>query len=54
VGADEGLPEASVIACDNLVTLPKSMLDPNPVGHLSPEKRAALDQAIRYALGVQY
>ena len=54
VGADEGLPEASVVTCDNLVTLPKSMFDPSPVGHLSLEKRVALDQAIRYSLGVQY
>jgi hypothetical protein len=30
------------------------MLDPSLVGHLNLEKRTALDQAIRYALGVQY
>ena len=54
VGADEGLPEASVITCDNLVTLPKSMFDPSPVGHLNLERRAALDQAFRCALEIQH
>jgi mRNA interferase MazF len=54
VGTDEGLPEASVISCDNVVTVPKSMLVENPVGYLDFEKRAALDRALRYALYIQY
>jgi mRNA interferase MazF len=54
VGADEGLPDASVITCDNIVTLPKAMLTEDAVGHLGLEKRAALDQALRYALDIQY
>jgi mRNA-degrading endonuclease toxin of MazEF toxin-antitoxin module len=43
-----------VIACDNIVTLPKAMLAEDAVGHLGLEKRAALDQALRFALDVQY
>jgi mRNA-degrading endonuclease toxin of MazEF toxin-antitoxin module len=48
------LPDASVITCDNIVTLPKSMLAETPVGHLNLEKRALMDQALRYALDIQY
>lgn len=54
VGADEGLPDASAITCDNIVTLPKAMLAEDAVGHLGLEKRAALDQALRYALDIQH
>lgn len=54
VGADEGLPDASVITCDNIVTLPKAILAEAVVGHLSLEKRGALDHALRYALDIQY
>jgi mRNA interferase MazF len=54
VGADEGLPDASVITCDNIVTLPKAMLAEDPVGRLDLQKRAALDRALRYALDIQY
>jgi mRNA interferase MazF len=54
VGPDEGVPDASVITCDNIVTLPKAMLAEEAVGHLGLEKRAALDQALRYALDIQY
>ncbi|MGO8875903.1 MAG: type II toxin-antitoxin system PemK/MazF family toxin [Acidimicrobiales bacterium] len=54
VGPDEGLPAVSVIACDNVVTLPMSTLAERPVGHLNLEKRAALDRALRYALDIQY
>ena len=54
VGTDEGLAQVSVISCDNVVTVPKSVLIENPVGHLDIEKRAALDRALRYALDIQY
>jgi mRNA interferase MazF len=54
VGPDEGLPEASVISCDNVVTLATSRLSAEPVGHLSLEKRAALDRALRYALDIRF
>ena len=54
VGADEGLPDVSVITCDNLVTLPKAMLAEEPVGRLDLERRAEIDRALRYALDIQY
>ena len=54
VGPEDGLPEASVINCDSLITLLVTTLDPAPVGHLALETRAQLDQALRYALDIQY
>lgn len=33
VGPAEGLPEARVITCDNLITIPMASLDDKPVGH---------------------
>jgi mRNA interferase MazF len=54
IGREEGLPEISVITCDNVVTLPIGLLEENRVGHLSLAKRAELDRALRYALDIQY
>ncbi|MGH8988088.1 MAG: type II toxin-antitoxin system PemK/MazF family toxin [Acidimicrobiales bacterium] len=54
VGPEEGLPEASVVNCDNLVTVPKLYFDALPVGSLGVEKRVELDRALRYALDIQY
>lgn len=54
VGPSEGLPEVSVISCDNVVTIPVDVLDAEPVGHLDLEGRARLDRALRYALDIQY
>ena len=54
VGPDEGLPEASVINCDNVLTVPKLDLDPDPVGRLNDVTRAALDRAMRFALDIVY
>lgn len=54
IGPDEGLPEACVISCDNLITLPKATFSEPPVGHLGVETRARLDRALRYALDIQY
>lgn len=54
MGREEGLPEASVITCDNIVTVPKGYLDSHRVGHLSFQKRSEFDAALRYALDVQY
>jgi mRNA interferase MazF len=53
VGPGEGLPEPSVISCDNLLTVPKSVMD-EPVGRLDLDARARLDKALRYALDIQY
>jgi mRNA interferase MazF len=54
VGPSEGLPEASVITCDNVITIPVESLDDEPVGHLDLPARADLDRALRYALDIQY
>ena len=49
VGTDEGLKHLSWIACDNLVSLPKSRLT-DYVGALSRPSVAKLDRALRAAL----
>lgn len=54
VGPHQGLPETSVINCDNVLTIPQRVLDPAAAGHLDAVKRAELDQALRYALDIQY
>lgn len=52
VGRAEGLPQASVINCDWLVTVPKDRLE-RRIGALRGEKLAALDEALRFALGLE-
>ena len=54
VGQAEGLPQTSVITCDNVITIPVASLDDEPVGHLDLRARADLDRALRYALDIQY
>lgn len=54
IGTREGLPETSVISCDNAITVPAGVLDAVPVGQLGFEARVRLDQALRYALDIQY
>ena len=54
VGPREGLPETSVISCDNLITVPTEVFDDVPVGQVVVEARVRLDQALRYALDIQY
>jgi mRNA interferase MazF len=49
VGPSEGLKHDSSVHCDELVSLPKSMLT-NFVGTLGPEKLAGLQQALTVAL----
>ena len=49
VGIDEGLKHDSSIHCDELVSLPKSLLT-NYVGMLSPQKIRAVNTALRVAL----
>lgn len=53
VGPGEGLEDASVIACDNLLTVPRSLLDLEPVGRLDRQGRKALDAALRYSLMIR-
>lgn len=54
IGVPEGLPEACVINCDNLMSVPIADLDPEPVGTLGELARAQLDQALRFALDIVY
>lgn len=54
IGPAQGLPDQSVISCDNLVTIPSTLLDSEPVGHLDLDTRIRLDRALRYALDIQY
>ncbi len=49
VGVDEGLKHDSSIHCDELVSLPKSVLT-GFVGALSSQKVQALNRALRIAL----
>lgn len=51
---EHGLPEACVISCDNVITVPLDLLNDEPVGHLDEKTRAALDRALRYALDIVY
>ena len=54
VGTEDGLPQPSVISCDNILTVPITRLDGDPVGRLGIVKRAQLDQALRYSLDIAY
>jgi mRNA interferase MazF len=51
VGVDEGLKHASSIHCDELISIPKSSLT-SFIGTLSPDKFAALNQALAIAIGI--
>src|SRR3989304_5136372 len=51
VGPDEGLKHESSIHCDELVSLPKSVMT-NFIGTLPPKKIEALDQALLVALDI--
>jgi mRNA-degrading endonuclease toxin of MazEF toxin-antitoxin module len=51
IGQDEGLRQESVANCDNLFTLPKSIL--RPVGQLGQAKQVELDGALAIALGLR-
>jgi mRNA interferase MazF len=54
IGPEHGLPQACVISCDNVITIPKDAFDPEPVGRLDEVTRADLDRALRYALDIVY
>ena len=54
IGPEEGLPEPCVINCDNILTVPLTDLDREPVGLLNEVTRADLDRALRYALDIVY
>ena len=52
VGADEGLKHDSALHCDELVSLPKTLLT-DFVGTLAPGKLGDLDKALIAALGIE-
>lgn len=49
-----GLPGPCVAGCDNVTTILKSRVDEDRVGSIGSSKRFALDQALRFALDIQY
>jgi len=51
VGIDEGLKHDSAIHCDELISLPKSMLT-NFIGQLSVNKLKYLERALKIALQI--
>ncbi|EKD41849.1 MAG: Transcriptional modulator of MazE/toxin, MazF, partial [uncultured bacterium] len=51
VGIDEGLKHESAIHCDELVSLPKSLIS-NFIGTLSSQKIKELDLAMKIALAI--
>ncbi len=53
VGRTEGLGRASVINVDNLLTVPKVLLEPDPIGRLGEIPRRRLDAALRWALDIR-
>jgi mRNA interferase MazF len=53
LGRAHGLRAPSVAGCDSLQTIPKAVLGPRAVGTLSPDELAALDRALRFALGIR-
>ena len=52
VGPDEGLKHDSGVYCDELVSLPKTMLT-HFIGMLPPDKLRLLDRALLIALQIQ-
>jgi mRNA interferase MazF len=52
VGVEEGLKHDSSVHCDELVSLPKSLLT-NFVGSLSPKKMDELNRALSIALDIR-
>lgn len=53
VGSEQGLPEPSVITCDDLLTVLQTVLDREAAGQLDQVKRAEVDRALRDALEIQ-
>lgn len=53
VGRPEGLGFDSVVNTDEILTIPKRRLDPEPIGSLGPVKIRELEAAIHYALDLR-
>lgn len=54
LGQEEGLPEECVANCDNVLTVPKDVLDEHPVGEIASDKIPRVDQALRFALDINF
>jgi len=54
MGPGEGLPDDCVANCDNLFTVPKTVLEREPAGHLKPAQAMRLDEALRFSLDIRY
>jgi mRNA interferase MazF len=52
VGADNGLPRASVAGCDSLMTIDRGDIDPERIGSLRASQLVDLDNALKFALGI--
>jgi mRNA interferase MazF len=52
LGPQDGMPRPCVINCDSLATIPKARLR-SKITTLSPTKLRKLNQAIRFALGLE-
>jgi mRNA interferase MazF len=52
VGRRNGLDQASVISCDNIVTVPAAALGPQ-IGYLLPAQEAALTKAVQAAFDLE-
>lgn len=52
LGPHEGLPQACVVNLDSVLIIPKRMLE-RPLGSLPPHKITEIDQALKFALGLE-
>ena len=52
LGRRDGLPLRCVVNGDNLLTIPKTWLE-DRIGPLASEKLAALDEALKFSLGLR-
>ena len=53
LGRREGLPGRSAATCDNLLTVPKTLLDTERSGRLPRSRIPELDRALVYALEIR-
>ncbi|HAM56768.1 MAG TPA: hypothetical protein DCQ64_15765 [Candidatus Rokubacteria bacterium] len=53
LGPAEGLPKACVVKLDTITTIPRRTLT-RAIGPLSPEKLAAVERALMFALGLAH
>jgi mRNA-degrading endonuclease toxin of MazEF toxin-antitoxin module len=54
VGRTEGLGRGSVVNVDNVLTVPKELLEPERIGRLGEAATRRLDAALRWALEIRH